>query len=66
MEYLLIVYILMGGDWAQGDPQQGWGPISYPTEALCLQRKARAEEIQADLKRVNPRALAKRFACEPR
>ena len=66
MEYLLIVYILMGGDWAQGDPQRGWGPIPYPTEALCLQRKARAEEIQADLKRVNPRAFDKRFACEPR
>ena len=66
MEYLLVVYILMGGDWVRGDPQQGWGPMPYPTEEICLQRKARAEEIQADLKRVNPRAFDKRFACELR
>ena len=66
MEYLLVVYFLMAGDWVRGDPQQGWGAISYPTAALCLQRKVRAEEIQADLKRVSPRALDKRFACEPR
>ncbi len=66
MEYLLVVYFLMGGDWVRGDPQQGWGAIPYPTEAVCLQRKTRAEEIQADLKRVNPRAFDKLFACEPR
>ncbi len=66
MEFLLVVYLLMGGDWVRGDEFEGWGPIPYPTEELCRQRKARAEEIQADLKRVNPRAFDKRFACEPR
>ncbi len=66
MEYLLVVYFLMGDGWIRGDEFEGWGAIAYPTEAACLERKVRAEEIQADLKRVNPRALAKRYACEPR
>ena len=66
MEYLLVVYFLMSGVWIRGDPHRGWGPILYPTEALFLQRKARAEEIQADRKRINPTAFDKRFACEPR
>ncbi len=66
MEYLLVVYFLMSGVWVRGDEFEGWGAISYPTEAACLERKARAEEIQVDLKRVNPRALAKRYVCEPR
>ncbi len=66
MEYLLVVYLLMGGDWVRGDEFDGWGSIPYPAQEVCLQRKARAEEIQADLKRINPRAYDKRFACEPR
>ena len=66
MEYLLVVYFLMGGDWIRGDELEGWGAIPYPTEAVCLQRKARAEEIQLDLERINPRALAKRYSCEIR
>ncbi len=66
MEYLLVVYILMGGDWTRGDEIDGWGSMPYPTEAVCLERKARAEEIQVDLIRVNPRALAKRYTCETR
>ena len=66
MEYLLVVYLLMGGDWVRGDELDGWGSIPYPAEEVCLQRKARAEEIQADLKRINPRAYDKRYACEPR
>ncbi len=66
MEYLLVVYFLMGGDWIRGAELEGWGAIPYPTEAVCLERKARAEEIQVDLERVNPRAIPKRFVCEPR
>ena len=66
MEYLLVVYFLMSGVWIRGDAFEGWGPIPYPTEAACLERKMRAEELQADLRRVNPRALAKRYVCEPR
>jgi hypothetical protein len=66
MEYLLVVYFLMGGIWIHGDTIDGWGPIPYPTEAVCLERKARAEAIQLDLERVNPRAIPKRYACERR
>lgn len=66
MEYLLVVYILMSGDWIRGDELDGWGAIAYPTEVVCLERKARAEEIQVDLERISPRALPKRYACEPR
>lgn len=66
MEYLLVVYFLMGGVWIHGDELEGWGSIPYPTEAVCLDRKARAEEIQVELERVNPRATPKRYACEPR
>lgn len=64
MEFLLVVYFLMSGDWVRGDALEGWGSVAYPTEALCLESKARAEEIQADLKRVNPNAHDKRFVCE--
>ena len=66
MEYLLVVYILLSGAWIRGDDLEGWGSIPYPTEAACLERKLRAEQIFADLKRVNPRASAKRYVCEPR
>ncbi len=66
MEYLLVVYFLMGGVWINGDELEGWGAIAYPTEAICLERKARAEAIQIDLERVNPRAIPKRYACEQR
>ena len=66
MEYLLVVYFLMSGVWVRGDEIEGWGSISYPTAAACLERKARAEEIQVELERINPRALPKRYTCEPR
>ena len=66
MEYLLVVYFLMSGVWVRGDEIEGWGAIPYPTEVACLETKARAEKIQADLKRVAPRALEKRYVCEPR
>lgn len=65
MEYLLVVYILMSDVWIRGDELDGWGSISYPTEVVCLERKVRAEQIYAGLKRVNPRASDKRYACEP-
>ena len=66
MEYLLVVYFLMNGDWVRGDELEGWASRPYPTMEICLERKVRGEEIHADLKRVNPRAYDKRFACEPR
>ena len=65
MEYLLVVYFLMGGTWVRGDELEGWGAVAYPTEAQCVESKVRAEAIQEDLVRVNPRAYPKRFVCEP-
>ena len=64
MEFLLVVYILINGVWVPGEEVQGWGAMTYASEARCLESKARAEEIQADLKLKNPRAYDKRFACE--
>ncbi len=66
MEYLLVVYILMNGAWVRGDELDGWGSIPYPTRIVCLERQARAEELQADLQRISPRVFAKRYACEAR
>jgi len=65
MTYLLVVYILMNGAWVRGDELDGWGSIAYATEAQCLESKTRADAIQSDLKRVNPRAFDKRFVCQP-
>ncbi|MDP6707776.1 MAG: hypothetical protein QF893_15640 [Alphaproteobacteria bacterium] len=64
MEYLLVVFLLMNGTWVRGDTIEGWGSVRYESEQRCLESKARAERIQADLKRHNPRAYDKRFACE--
>lgn len=66
MQYLLVVFILMNGEWVRGDDLEGWSPYPYPTQERCLAGKLRAEEIQTDLKRVNTRAFDKRFVCEPR
>ncbi len=63
MKYLLVVFFLFDGQWVQGEASKGWGPLPYETEAACLTSKARAENIHADLKRVNPRAFEKRFEC---
>ncbi len=65
MEYLLVVYLLMSDVWVRGDDLDGWGSIPYPTEAACLERKLNAEQFYADLKRINSRAIARRYACEP-
>ena len=65
MKFLLVVFILMNGDWIRGDDLEGWGSVAYETEEICLERKARAEKLHIDLRRVNPRAHDKRFVCEP-
>jgi hypothetical protein len=66
MKFLLVVYILINGDWIRGDDLEsdGWSAMPYATEEQCLRSKARAEQIQADLKLSNPRAFDKRFVCE--
>ena len=66
MKYWLVVFILINGTWVPGEKLEGWGPVAYENEALCLESKARAEALQADLKQQNPRAYKKRFACEMR
>lgn len=65
MKYLLVVFILMNGEWVRGDTLEGWSAIPYETLDLCLESKQRAEEIQVNLKRVNTRAYEKQFVCEP-
>ncbi len=65
MKFLLVVFVIISGDWVRGDDLDGWGSVAYATEEICLQRKASAEQHQIDLKRVNPRAYDKRFVCEP-
>ena len=65
MKFLLVVFVLVNGDWVRGDDLEGWGSVAYDSEEICLARKARAEQIQVDLKRANPRAYDKRFVCEP-
>jgi|TARA_B100001971_G_C17907795_1_gene391279 hypothetical protein len=63
MKYLLVVYFLLDGQWVQGEASKGWGAVAYESQETCLASKARAEGIHTNLKRVNPRALEKRFEC---
>ena len=63
MKFLLVVFFLIDGQWVQGEASKGWGALAYETEEACLASKARAEDIHANLKLVNPRAVEKRFEC---
>lgn len=63
MKTLFIVYILINGIWFPGVMLDGWGPINYETEAICLERKAYAEESLIRLKQINPRISDKKFEC---
>ncbi len=63
MKYLMVVYFLLDGQWVEGEASKGWGAVPYATEDACLTSKARAEDIQVNLKQTNPRALDKRFEC---
>jgi len=63
MKYLLLVFFLFDGQWVQGDKHKGWGPIAYDSELTCLESKARAEGIHAQLRLTNPRSIEKRFEC---
>ena len=65
MKFLLVVFILMDGNWVRGDEIEGWGSVRYPSEQRCHESKTRAETIQLDLKVKNPHAFDKRFVCEP-
>ncbi len=66
MKYLLVVFLLMQGEWVRGDTLEGWGSIGYPSLEACEKSKSRAEAIQTGLERYNSRAYQKRFACEKR
>ena len=63
MEFLLVVFFLLDGQWVQGEASKGWGAIAYATEEACLMSKARAENIHKRLKIVQPHAIEKRFEC---
>lgn len=65
MEYLLIVYLLINGAWVRGDTMDGWGSITYPSQEICLERKARAEQMQIALVQGNPSVYDKKFVCLP-
>ncbi len=66
MEYLFVVYLMINGAWVRGDDIDGWASLPVATLEECLKRKARAEEIHADLIGSDTRAIDKRFDCEPR
>jgi len=66
MKFWLVVFILIGGTWVPGEEFEGWGPVPYESEAECLASKARAENLQAELRAQSPQAYAKRFVCEAR
>ena len=63
MKFLFVVFFLFDGQWVQGEASKGWGALAYATEEACLTSKARAEDIHANLKQVDPRAVEKRFEC---
>lgn len=63
MKYLLVAYFLLNGQWVQGEGSKGWGALAYESEEACLTSKARAEAIHANLRRINPQAVDKRFEC---
>ncbi len=63
MKFLMVVFFLLDGQWVEGEPIKGWGPVPYATEVACLASKARAETIQVNLRQTNPRAFEKRFEC---
>ena len=63
MKFLMVVFFLLDGQWVEGEASKGWGAFPYATEEACLASKARAEDIQANLKQTNPRAVEKRFEC---
>ncbi len=63
MNYLMVVFFLLDGQWVEGEASKGWGPVPYATEEACWASKARAEDIHASLMQANPRALDKRFEC---
>ena len=63
MKFLLVVFFLVNGTWVEGEASKGWGPFPYESEAKCLESKARAEGIFAQLLVSRPRAIKKRFEC---
>ena len=54
MKFLLVVFILVNGEWTRGDDLEGWGSVAYETEEICLERKARAEKASYRLEKSEP------------
>jgi hypothetical protein len=64
MKFLLVVFLLGKGEGVRRDTMEGWGSMEYPSEAVCLEKKAKAEEFQVELEKNNARAYKKKFSCE--
>ena len=58
MKWFLVVWIFNGGMWHEGDPKEGWGPMEQPSEAVCIQKRDKANDLQGD--------NTYRFTCEER
>jgi len=43
MTWWLTVFFYINGSWVPGSSIEGWDPRPFPTEAICLERKAFAE-----------------------
>lgn len=44
MSWWLSVFFFVNGQWVPGQTVDGWDPRPYPTESICLERKAFAEK----------------------
>jgi hypothetical protein len=43
MSWWLNVFFLINGLWVPGSELHGWAPREYPSEAVCMERRAFAE-----------------------
>ncbi len=64
MKYLLVVFLLMDGEWVRGDTLEGWGSILYPSLEACERSKSRADALNEGLRLKNPHAYDKRFSFD--
>lgn len=44
LEWWLNVFFMINGIWVPGSELDGWAPRPYPSEEICLERQAIAEE----------------------
>lgn len=44
MQWWLSVFFFINGSWVPGSEIDGWAPRAFPSETICLDRKAYAEK----------------------